>query len=349
MTTNRPTQIGTLVTGVLLVLTACGGGGGDSPGNEVSAAPTLPPLQSGQPQPVATREVLRYEDGTPQRAVFDAINTARTQCGWGALTRNLKLDQAAQGQADYETARWNEGNGHQFVTLRPHEQVESLSGYTGATYWSRLANYQYAFADGTTELSSRQALLQLPAFETERAIHLLQRLLTTVYHLAGLVGSGIEIGIGYQVATTAPTTLTNNPMATLVVAIGQPTGEVKRPQEAALITWPCHGSRTNASWSNPEWPDPLARSVGWSQPIGPPIFLRSRSGSRLAISSIVLSGYSAETFILSADNDPHQRLRSNEAFVLMKSPLTPGQSYTASIAGTIDSTPFTHQFTFSTK
>lgn len=339
----------TLIAGALTVLAACGGEGGDLSQVEVSVSPSPQPLNQQTTQPIAASQGPSYETGSPHRAVFDAINAARTQCGWTTLTSSLKLDLAAQGQADYETARWNDGTGYQFVTQTPHRQSEEHSQFTGKTLADRLAAAAYAAPFGTAELSGRTDSRVEPNADSALALRLVDQLTTTVYHLALLVGHGTEVGVGFGVARSAPTSLTNYPMATLVLTVGASAPSPPETREATLKSWPCERTEIPWSWPAGEWPNPIPNDLNWGLPFGPPIYLRSPGGTTLQLTSASVTDYRGEFFLMSYLNDPNARLQSNDAFVLLRSPLAPGLSYTASFSGTIDGAPFTHQFTFSTK
>lgn len=338
-----------LTPGTLIVLVACGGGGGDPLREEAVLSPSPQALDQPLPQLVAISQTPSYEAGSPHRAAFDAINAARTNCGWVELTRNLKLDQAAQGQADYETARWNEGTGFQFVIMLPHSQLAELSKFTGSTFTERLRAVGYVSGGLSSEVSSGIPTDRLPSSDADRARTLTEGLMTTVYHLRAMVAKGTEFGVGYSVATDAPRSGFNAPTATLVGILGTPYGVTLPAQTKVLMSFPCQGSVALAAWKEGEWPNPIPNDMNWSLPLGPPLYLRSPSGTTLQLASVSVTGYTGEHFLMSHLNDPNFRLQSNDAFVLLRTPLNPGQSYTASFTGTIDGAHFTHQFTFYTK
>ncbi len=330
-------------------LVACGGGG---VGSDPVAAPTPIPVPAPAPTPPpapapAPAPDPSYPSGSAQAAVMDEINAERTRCGFGALARNLKLDVAAQGMADYETARWNEGTGYQYVALMPHRQVAGLSAFTGATFGDRMAAAGVGpWSAG--EVINGKPLALLPTADDERARWLLHELLSTVYHLTGIVGTYSQLGVGYGVANSAPTTLANYPTATLVAVMGAPSDRPVPAQTDPALTWPCDGTTVNGSWRHGEWPDPFV-NTNWTMPVGPPFYLRAPAGATLLVTSASISGYAGESMLMTKDSDPHQRLSANETFLLLRSPLTAGATYTATFTGTVNGSPFTRTFNFTTR
>lgn len=328
-------------------LVACGGGGGSS---EPVAAPAPVPVPVPGPSPApapAPAPVPPYPSGSAQAAVMEEINAERTRCGFGALTRDLKLEAAAQGMADYETARWNEGTGYQYVALMPHRQVAGLSAFTGATLDERLA----AAGVGSWwagEVGARQYFHLLPKDDQDRALVLLRILMHTVYHLAGVVGTYSHLGVGYGVASSAPVTLVNYPTATLVAVVGAPSDRPLPVQTDPALTWPCSGTTVDSAWRYGEWPDPFV-NTNWTMPVGPPFYLRAPAGATLLVTSASVSGYAGESMLMTKDSDPHQRLSANETFLLLRSPLTAGATYTATFTGTVNGSPFTRTFRFTTR
>lgn len=348
-----------------LTLAGCGGGGGSGGDAAVASLPAsaaIPtPVAASSPTASTTTSTAStpstvqptYAAGSPELAAFNYLNAERERCGFGTLKQNAKLDVAAAGQANYETLRWNEGTGHEYVTLKPHVQTAGLSGFTGATIHDRAVTAAGYRATGyLSENSNQYNLASLSANDVDRATSLLSGLLNTVYHLDGLTRVNNDVGFGYGVAADAPTSFRNSPTATLVVLNGQEIGSTLKAQAISLLTYPCEGTTALAKWSQPESPNPFASGFAggtWRQPVGTPIYLRSPTGTQLVVQSATVDGYTAETMVMTAANDPNARLGGNQAFLLLRSPLEVDRSYTVRLAVTVDGAPALRVFTFQTK
>ncbi|BDT60186.1 hypothetical protein MasN3_36800 [Massilia varians] len=97
-----------LAASFAVVLSACGGGGGErgSPSPPVSTNPTPPVVTS----PPATPEqdlqtsvpIPTYAANSEELAFFNAYNEFRSQAGLGKLAQNTKLDLAAKNHLNYQ-------------------------------------------------------------------------------------------------------------------------------------------------------------------------------------------------------------------------------------------------------
>ncbi|WP_373989430.1 CAP domain-containing protein [Duganella sp. BuS-21] len=110
------------------LLAACGGGGGGD--NSAVTGPTtnLPPAMQEPGAPTLTGNTAT--DG------FNWFNYRRAQVGLSTLTRNSRIDIAAQGHSDYQRL-------NRTIT---HEQTPGLSGFTGISLTSRLNAAGYVLA-----------------------------------------------------------------------------------------------------------------------------------------------------------------------------------------------------------
>lgn len=126
-----------------------------------------------------------------------------------------------------------------------------------------------------------------------------------------------------------------------------------------LLTYPCEGSRVDSATMQAEEPNPLKSkalrdSVG-SQGAGQPIYIVGLDPkTRLALKNIKLierrgreESREIDTFVLSANNDPHGILKKNESFIIPLSNLTMGSSYLLSFESkTSNGVPFKRELTF---
>ncbi len=108
--------IGTLAT--LLTLTACGGGGSDSPASSTPVAKTCANGAADYPTctppviPASLQQALPsvYAQGSYQLEVFTELNKLRSDVGIGPLNQNPKIDLAAANHQKYITSSWVVGD-----------------------------------------------------------------------------------------------------------------------------------------------------------------------------------------------------------------------------------------------
>ncbi len=109
---------------LLFLLAACGGAPADA---YVPAPSSKAVVRDDQPRTT----------GDPATDGLNWINFRRRQAGLSALTRNLRLDRAALGQAAYL----------ELNDIVSHVQTVGKPGFTGATLADRLAASGYGFAN----------------------------------------------------------------------------------------------------------------------------------------------------------------------------------------------------------
>lgn len=289
--------------------------------------------------------VLTYPAGSPEGAAYDYLNAARTSCGFGSIAPDAKLNVAAVGQADYETMRWNAGEGAEYVDSMPHMQTPGKTGFTGATFNDRLDAAGFSPIGTAHEDSVRISSSVLPATAAARSVSVLKTLMGTVYHLGGVMALNPSIGIGYEYAADAPAA--SDRKATLVLVNAQHENDAASIQTDAVVTYPCAGSTVNGTWSTREVPNPLP--ADWTGSVGAPLYIRSAPGSVLTIATHAIAGSQGTQLVLTKANDPNRRLGANEAFILLQTPLADAGSYGVSITGTVDGVAFTKTFTFATE
>ena len=139
-----------------LALAACGGAPADTASGASNAA------------------LVSARDNSSPRATGDTatdglnwINFRRRQAGLKVLTRNVRLDTAALGQAKYLES-------NQSVT---HVQTVGKPGFTGVTITDRLAASGYGFSQGGHEYGE-----VLAATQSNSGFNAADELVTAIYH-----------------------------------------------------------------------------------------------------------------------------------------------------------------------
>lgn len=313
-----------------LSLVACGGGGGDSP----------------------TVTTASYQPGQAELGAFEVLQLARTQCGFGALTRNVQLDAAALSHAKY-LVNLSIATG---VSSLSHLETPRVPDFTGIYPWDR-AQYQGYDYLGLAEILEATVweYTYPPTFPSmeERGANSMRNLLNTVYHLSGAMYDGSEVGLGAYLATTRTTATTwreeysfGSLNAYRLVNQRITLGAGK------LVTYPCQGSTNVPTSFEPanESPNPF---VGWlyaSAIVGPPIYLKVDAPQVLTVnplsSSVTQNGLAVPFVVLTTSNDPNRDLdnkpyiASNEVFVVPTEALSLDKEYQVTLNGKIGTKDF---------
>ena len=173
-------------------LSACGGGGGDSPAPSPAPvpAPVAAPVPAPSPGPaVASNGTLQasvpaatYAD-TRRQDGFAQLNAARLGAGAGLLAQSALLDVSASSHAAYLTA-----NGFNSADSA-HDETSGLADFTGANPFARMkaAGYNYSYA---TEVIGDIG-------STSASSDCVGDLLDTVYHAASMLSRVTDVGFGY--------------------------------------------------------------------------------------------------------------------------------------------------------
>lgn len=310
-----------------LALSACGGGGGGSSGNSAGAAAAASspaPTQTATSANVATPQ---YTASSAQLAAFQLLNQQRQQCGFPALTENTTLDSAAQGHAQYLATN----------NVISDTEVSGNPGFIGATYADRAVHFGYpssVYAGGVSGGYYTNATLTQSAYGQQ----MVYGWLSGVYHIAIGVWPITTVGVGY-----VQTTYSGYPQiwSSLSIANLQPM------TSNGPLTFPCQGTTGVAYSAGGETPTPPNTSGNWGQPVAvagnPTDTIVLQSGTMTDASSHVIT-----LQLLDSANDPNKLLPAFEAVAYPTTPLSPNATYTVSITGTYNGTPFSRSFTFTT-
>lgn len=321
-----------------LSLVACGGGGGDGP----------------------TVTTASYQPGQAELGAFEVLQLARTQCGFGALTRNAQLDAAALSHAKY-LVDLSITTG---VSTISHLETPGVPGFTGVNPWDRAQHQGYDYLALAEILAATVwEYTTPPAFPTmeERGADSMRDLLNTVYHLSGAMYNGGDVGLGAYLATTKVNASTWREE----YSFGSLNAYRYVSQRITLgpgkvVTYPCQGSKNVPTSFAPanESPNPFVGS-GYAQAVvGPPIYLKVDDGQTLTLtsSSVSSAGVNIPTVVLTNTNDPNRDrnnepyIAPNEVFVIPALGLNPNTTYQVTLNGRVGLTAFPEiKFTMTTK
>lgn len=240
------------------------------------------------------------------------------------LAQSAKLDTVASSHASYLI-----GN-----NLYGHGETPGLPAFTGLMPVDR-GRLQGYFSVGE-ELAGNQ--LAVPS---------LLSLLAAPYHLAGLVSSATEVGIGYK-----RTSLVQQYSKVFVgnLAQGQSGLVSQLPVKGTVLTYPCEGTqKTIPNFSEfPSWTSSAEGSIGVG---GGPVFITAPNGEALAVTSASVTstgGVAIPIQIVTTATDVQKRLKPSQAFLIPPAPLMTNTSYRVQIAGTVGGVAFVKDFVFKT-
>ncbi len=303
-------------------LTACGGGG--SGGSSTPAPAPTPPVSTASSL-ITTVGPATY---TGELAIaFNLINAERSRCAFGLLSQNAQLDTAAAAHARYVVTNSSAANFHVEVAGQP--------GFTGATVTDRVKAAGYN-AGSVTEVGA-----------LGKGGNAVRILLSAPYHLAALMRSYRDIGIGMQDTTSAEFPVFNADLGYQTVAAPQLLSSTD------VSTYPCAGTTDVKPALFGESPNPVPGRDLATNPIGSPIYVAVRDGNSLAITSAAMIKLSNGASVplraaVTAANDPHKMLASHQGFVAPDVALDPNSQYQVTVTGTNNGVAFSRTFPFNT-
>jgi uncharacterized protein YkwD len=332
---KQKTVIGVMSMVSLCAMVACGGGGG-------GASPTAGPAVTTAPAPNPTNTTLvttvpaaGYAAASEELAAFNLLNAERGRCGFGLLAQNGQLDAAAKAHNDYQIVN-NTASHFQ-------NQQQFPTGFTGARASDRAltAGYidagevadEFTFASGTTDKTGIG----------ERGV---RGLLSAPYHLAGLMDGYRDVGMS---ARSSADTTPAGANARVILHINAAYKQAAGPQLIAagsVATYPCAGSAgVNRQLKN-ETPNPVPGRDLALNPIGTPIYVSTRAGDVLTISSATMTETVAGTPValrapITASSDPASIYKSHQGYVAPDGPLKATTEYTVTVTGTANGVAFT--------
>lgn len=309
-------------------LVACGGGGGDT---------------------TSTTTVAPYIPGSAEAGAFNALQLARTQCGFGAVTRNTQLDAASLAHAKY-MVDLSFATGTSIIS---HTETLGVAGFTGVDLGARAIYQGYVYGALAEILEATYfdySTQQTFPTMTERGASSMRNLLNTVYHLSGAMYEGRDVGMGAYMNTVKISSTTWREEYRFGALVGyRHTSSPIVLGAGQIATYPCAGITNIPPSFTPaeESPNPFPNST---QLVGPPIYVKVDDGQVLnnVIGTVSRNGVNVSTIVLTANNDQNSEVLANEVFIIPSSPLVANSTYQVNLSGSVGAVPFTRNFSFST-
>jgi uncharacterized protein YkwD len=325
------------------LLTACGGGGGDS-----SPSTVVPPTPT-PPGPAVSVPLISSPTSTPGAGVdveavaaFNLLNDQRAHCGFGRLNWSTSLETVAYGHANWSIVNNYSG----------HFQVSGTPGFTGVTFEDRFAAAGLSDFTGTDEIYT---VIGSNA-KTGRGAESVRQLLAAPYHALGLLGRFTQVGISVLNATETGSVHGPRVQAQLNLMYANATGPQVPSGVAvnAVRTYPCAGTTGTLRSLDGENPNPVPGRDLSTSPIGQPVMIEAvDADSAISITSASITptaGGAAITLLpaLTQANDTNGIIRSNQAVLMPNAPLAANTSYTVAVSGTVNGAAFSTTFSWTT-
>ncbi|WP_081933909.1 CAP domain-containing protein [Massilia sp. 9096] len=310
-------------------LVACGGGGGNGNGNAVGASDMNAVPSTGttsQGQDVAAPKL------TNNTAVDGRVwlNYRRTQLGLPELTENGMIDQAAQRHSDY-----------QVVNGITHTEDPAKQGFTGVTLDKRMnaAGYTFRGSNAIGEV--------IAASTSTSGFYNAEQLITAIYHRFVIFEPVFkEIGSGAATASGA------NGYTYFTADMAANNGLGQGLVRGTVVTWPFSGQTqvTPNFFSNQEEPDPVPDR----DEVGYPISVHANMSSTLTVKSFTVRPHGGSDLPVKqignqTTNAQGQAVAPTAVAIIPLSPLAGKTTYDVSFNGTVDGTPVSKSWSFTTK
>jgi len=328
-------------------LAACGGGGSaPAPAPTPTPAPPPPP----PPSPINTvRPPSTYAAASAEKVAFELLNDERGACGFGFLKQSAALDAASADTGAYFAARAGESRASAFAYS--HLQDPAKTMFTGQLPSDRARFRSYA---GTVPLENEgNAFTGFQPASSQTDIELVNRLmtdlLTSAYHVKGLMDTTTDVGIAYTRVTSA------DGWDLVRVNLDRGLGTGALPQIGSTVrTYPCQGTTRVRGTFKPQTESPNPAPDLGAATIGTPIYVNAPEGQTLLITTATVTSTagSVPVRVLSRANDPIfaatgiYSVEINQSYLLPLNPLTMGATYTVTISGTSNGAAFNTAFAF---
>lgn len=305
-------------------LAACGGGGGD---NTAAASPAgvTPPLgtpagtPAGSPEagPVATNNIA--VDGR------NWINYRRAQAGVPTVTENAQINIAALGHSEY--LRTN--------NLMSHDQKPGTPGFTGATLLDRLN------AAGYTIPATGFAYGEVISGATNGSgFYMAEELITAIYHRFVMFEPKFrEIGTGAATSASRYNYFT----ADFATRGGFGPGIAAN----SVVIWPFSGQTgvTPNFYSDSEEPDPVPNINN----VGYPISVHANIDSTVAMQTFTVRPRGGANLPVQVVNSSATAAERTAIAIVPLAPLAAATTYEVSFSGTVNGSPVTRDWSFTTR
>ena len=335
------------IAAMTVMLSACGGGGSDAVAPPVPPSPAVPTYSA-----IATNVTPPVYASAENAAVSSSISAIRQGTGAGLLRQNAALDLSAKNHAAFLVNNqlvadgayldgWHEG------VLGGHYEDPAKVGYTGKTAQARATAAGYA--GSATEIIS---------FGAASAGACVAALENSVYHLTSIISPFVDMGIAFDAGTgsgsacvivfgTASTTLGQLPAAGSVVAspydgkenvapIFYNVGETPNPAPDLART----GPPVAVSLYSLAAPAPAAGAI-----VIHAYAMTQASGAPVAARVLANAGVTSTGPALTVDK---AIAGAGFVFLLPTAPLAPRTLYKVTFAATVQGTPVSKNWSFTT-
>jgi uncharacterized protein YkwD len=344
-----------IAASLTLLLVACGGGGGGgstSTNSNTGSSSTSSGTGTGggassvqYTPPNTTVPAPTYAASSAKAQFFADINAMRGAAGLSLLAQNTALDTSAQYHANYLGVNYNAATMGDVIDpttglLYGHSEDVGKPGFYAATPQERATKAGYAGFAAEVAIPSDAGGIAVPntADEGDSAFN---GLMNTVYHRGFMMQDMLrDIGLGY----TSP--------LEFVADMGY-TGTPQPPAAGTLVVYPpTQGEDPYPLWyAGSEQPNPTP-TVAPGTLLGGAISIGSPSNTTLLVNSFNLldaNGAPVPCFEMDSTNDPNKNyIWSNQAFLVPKTNLALGASYTAVFSGTVNGAAAQKTWTFTT-
>jgi uncharacterized protein YkwD len=300
-----------------LWLAACGGGGGGSSSASSNTASSTPlPLEVGAP-------VLTNDIATDGR---NWINYRRGQVGMSTLAHSNIIDIAALGHSEYQRT-------NNTVT---HEQTSGKPGFTGVTELDRLTAAGYVFANTNHAYGE-----VISATTNQTGAYMAEELITAIYHRFVIFEPVFkEIGTGAASTSAGYSYFTADFTANNGYGAGLAAGTV--------AVWPFNGQTQVPInfFSDYEEPDPVPNA----NEVGYPVSVHANITSIVKVQSFsVRPRGGSDLTVRQLSHDVDSKTPASAAAIIPLTRLASATTYDVSFSGTVDGTPVSRSWSFTTK
>lgn len=299
-----------------LLLTACGGSGGDGNSSASQPATSISALEDNAPALTGNTAT----DG------FNWFNFRREQLGVPKVARNARIDAAAQGHSEYQKANSS-------IT---HDQIAGRPGFTGATVGDRLAEANYQFTPGASYAYGEV----ISATSDTSGVSAAEDLIAAIYHRFVIFEPMFkEAGAGAATIPGGLTYFTTNFSANgLSDVLGQ----------GSVVTYPFVNQRyvPRNFYSDNEAPDPVPNL----NEVGYPISVHADINSTVTVQSFTVrprGGSPLGVQLLTRATDTNTP--ASVAAIIPLNPLAAGTIYDVQFSGTVDGDAVTRTWSFTTQ
>lgn len=333
---------------LIAALTACGGGGDDTPVTQ--PANPAPPSTINQGI-ISNVSASTYSRGSEELAAFTVLNEQRSACGFGKMAQNVQLDTTARGMADWIA----------YNKIPGHIQAVGTPLFTGFTAEDRAVAAGYNPRGSFT--MQDESTFNMGTFGNDKAgfgAQSVRRLLNAPYHAVGLLDGYREVGISIRNAFDAGAPdagALNQGRKSMVInpaRLLSSGSQLAALTTSDVLTYPCNGTTNVEPGLYSEEPNPVPGRDLLNNPLGSSVQIAIKEGHTLTISSASMrvigtgAAVALRTPITSA-NDPHvYGFASHRGYIVADAPLAENTTYSVEIVGTNNGAPFTQAFSFTT-